>query len=190
MCRYKWDRPIKRVCLLDIINWGYSSISLDAGTINGVPILDIVLLNPFKPVKPVILRAEANFSGKAKDYRIIVEKKTSKIIRDNKSFKITVIVGDNLKAQRSALDEKNAKSIHNYEKYTKHIIHAILWHSSSYRSTTLGFTDFSNDKSYFCELILLYTKNVPICKYVTFSWNLSFGLLRALFYTHMCILPL
>ena len=52
----------------------YVSFCIDAGTINGIPILDILLTNPFSKCNPAIWAARTHFQGTTNDYKTALKK--------------------------------------------------------------------------------------------------------------------
>ena len=90
----------------------YACLAIDAGRINGMPILDITLAHSFVETKPLLFKVFRNFSGRTECYIELV-KDTIKEIMDHGIF-ISSIVGDNLIAQKSAFDHgSNSMQIRN-----------------------------------------------------------------------------
>ncbi|KAK8891894.1 hypothetical protein M9Y10_029116 [Tritrichomonas musculus] len=75
---------------------------MDAGIINGIPILDVTVVHPFSGVEPLLYRAFRNFSGTTEDYKGKV--KDAILDLKEKDLNVTSIVGDNLITQKTVFD--------------------------------------------------------------------------------------
>lgn len=108
---------IRDKALTILCNFQNRCVAIDAGIINGIPILDVTLVHPFSRVKPLLYRAFRNFSGTTEDYI----DKMKEVISDleAKNINVTSIVGDNLISQKVAFDG-GIKSMQYNNKLTNH----------------------------------------------------------------------
>lgn len=85
----------------------FASLAVDAGKINGVSYLTVIVINT--NYKPVVIKNERYFGGKAKNYREVIENEIENLKHDD--IQITAIVADNQRAQKAAISQENANSI-------------------------------------------------------------------------------
>ena len=120
----------------------YACLAIDAGMINGVPILDITLCSAFNKIKPLLLRAIRNFGGTQEEYIYYISDAINQLNR--KSITITAIVGDNLIAQKSAFSGHTSMQSRNPES----ILAIPIWFPCICHTLSLGLKDaIQNDYS-------------------------------------------
>lgn len=95
---------VRDVTLSNLHTYKYVSFSLDGGSLNTVPVLDIILQNPYFRGKPLLIEARNRFTGTRECYIDII-----KNVIENKvaprDLKIASFNGDNLAAQKSAFND-------------------------------------------------------------------------------------
>lgn len=82
--------------------------------VNTIPMLDICLVNPFNPNGSFLYKIVYYFGGCTIDY--IREVKTVLEELQEKNIIITCFIGDNLRAQISALKKRKMKVFKRYQK--------------------------------------------------------------------------
>ena len=88
---------------------GFASLAIDGGKVGNDSILNCIIINPLKTLKPLLFDGVYHFTGDSESYKNIV----SRIIEElgNIGIIITGIVTDNLRAQVIALDHRDERSI-------------------------------------------------------------------------------
>lgn len=133
----KYGSLIEEKCLLKFISQKFCSLALDAGRVNSVPMLDISLINPFNNNGPFLYKIVYFFGGCSKDYKNEVEIVLDEL--EEKNIHVTCFLGDNLRAQISALKQDEKDSIQN--KSINPYIKSIEWISCACHTTSLAFKD-------------------------------------------------
>lgn len=100
---------IEEKCLLKFNSQEFCSLALDAGRVNSVPMLNICLINPFNSNGPFLYKIVYYFGGCSKDYKNEVKIVLGEL--EEKNIHITCFLGDNLRAQISALKQDEKRSI-------------------------------------------------------------------------------
>ena len=129
---------LREVTYSNLLPFKYISLCLDGGTINSVPVLDIIVQNPFYYGKPLLVEARSRFSGTRACYIEIVTETIKKHVVSHDLI-ITSFVGDNLVAQKAAFDDKNDSVIK--KKSLKEVCGAALYFPCSCHVVALGFSD-------------------------------------------------
>ena len=135
----------------------YVCLAIDAGMINGIPILDVTIANAFSSAKPLLYKSFKNFCGNMQGYIEAI----SLIINELKSENIIVssIVGDNLPAQKSAFSHE-PNSMQGLNPGTP--LAAPFWFSCICHSLALGLKDAINDHSALSE----FAEMIKITSYI------------------------
>ena len=134
---YAQQRKNQRLSLFKSLK--YASLAIDAGKINGLPILDITIVNSFSSIKPLLVRAIRFFSGTTEEY---IEK-VSNVIQElhKKGIIISSIVGDNLRAQKSAFNGDSSMQANN----PKTFLAKPIWFSCICHTISLAIHDAINE---------------------------------------------
>ena len=88
---------------------GFASLAIDGGKVGNNSILNYIIINPLKPLKPLLFDGVNNFQGDSESYKSIVSRIIEEL--DNLGIIISGIVTDNLKVQVIALDHRDERSI-------------------------------------------------------------------------------
>lgn len=100
----KYANNLKDATLSNLKPFKYISLCLDGGSINAVPLLDIIVQHPFFKGKPLLIEARSRFDGTRNSFINII-----KSVLENKiepySFIVTSFNGDNLAAQKAAFND-------------------------------------------------------------------------------------
>lgn len=80
----------------------YACLQVDAGKINGMPILDICITHAFCSQNPLLFKAYRHFDGTKDSYKELIKQTILELQSSN--ITISTIVGDNLPVQKAALD--------------------------------------------------------------------------------------
>lgn len=138
---------IKTKILETLRNFGNVCLAIDAGKINGNPILDVTVVHAFSPSKPLLFRAFKEFNGSTEDY---IEKVKNVIdALNDMSIKVTSIVGDNVPAQKQAF---NHSEISMQKKYPKTIYSIPIWFSCICHTISLMLDDVFESIDFLTEL--------------------------------------
>ena len=84
-------------------NFQYVALCIDAGTLNKVSYMDIMIANSNSPLKPIPFKSIPHFQGTKKAYRQALNKAIKSVSKNG--LILSGIVADNLKVQWSALNE-------------------------------------------------------------------------------------
>ena len=125
----------------------YVCLAIDAGKINGNPILDITIVHVFSPSKPLLFKAFKEFNGTTEDY---IEK-VQFVIDELAEMKITVtsIVGDNVAAQKQAFNN----SLNSMQQRYPNTIYSIpIWFSCLCHTISLVLDDIFESVDFLNEL--------------------------------------
>ena len=88
---------------------GFASSAIDGGKVGNDSILNCIIINPLKPLKPLLFDGVYHFTGDIESYKSIVSRIIEEL--DNIGIIITGIVTDNLRAQVITLDHREERSI-------------------------------------------------------------------------------
>ena len=107
---------------LDVFeNYPFSSLAVDAGKINCINYYAIVLVNV--KLEPFVIANIHDFGGTTEDYKNSITEILTML--NGRNIHISSIIGDNLKAQKIAIDDRNKKSFqkNNENQYMRSIIY-------------------------------------------------------------------
>ena len=163
----------------------FASLSVDAGTVNGISYLTIILCNT--SLKSIVLRNCRYFKGKTINYCEEIGKEIDHLKNQYNIF-ITGIVGDNQKAQKSAIDPNSKKSLQ-YKSLDCNV-KAIVYCPCMCHSVSLALKDFILENDIFNEMIsnlrtvseILKSKNITniifkVCpSYCVTRWTILFDI--------------
>ena len=126
----------------------FALLSVDAGTVNGISYLTIILCNT--TLEPIILKNNRYFKGTNIDYCLKIGEQIEHL-KNMYNIVITGIVGDNQKAQKSSIDPNSPKSIQYNSLDTN--IKSICFCPCQCHSIALALKDFSEANQIFNEMI-------------------------------------
>lgn len=131
-------KTLKDVTFSNLKPFKYISFCLDGGSINAVPLLDIIIQNPFFTGKPLLIEARSRFDGLRNTYiKIIKSVLLNKVSKY--SFIIASFNGDNLAAQKAAFNERSDSILQQNE--LKNICRGALYFPCVCHVSALGFND-------------------------------------------------
>ena len=160
---------VKTVRMSNYRNMIYVSFSIDAGTINGVPILDVLLTNPWSKQHPVIWAARTHFRGTTNDYKDVLKEVFSKIEFSYSELIFSAIVCDNLSAQLGAIDPRRDTS---FQKENRSTHKSIFFQPCACHTAALGFNDFIKNNQMLSNIQTIisnyvhYFRSKPIVAYI------------------------
>lgn len=126
----------------------YVCLAIDAGKINGNPILDVTIVNSFCSAKPLLYRAFKNFNGTSDQYIANIKSVIQDL--DLLSISVTSIVGDNLPAQKNAFDSNSPISMQRQNPKT--IFSQQFWFSCICHTISLALDDAYESVDFLNEL--------------------------------------
>lgn len=138
---------IRKIQLQSFAHLPYSTLLLDAGKINGVEYLTVILANT--RIKPMVYFNHRYFHGTVDNYTYIVENHILKL--KDLGIKISSIVGDNLPVQKSAL--KETSSIGMQENTDEPDVHSVIFCSCMCHCMSLAIKDLKKINSNFSEMV-------------------------------------
>ncbi|KAK8882751.1 hypothetical protein M9Y10_045392 [Tritrichomonas musculus] len=138
---------IKRNILDTLKKYENVCLAIDAGKINGNPILDVTIVHVFAPPKPLLYRAFKEFNGTTEDYISKIKDIIDEL--NYLSIKVTSIVGDNVPAQKQAF---NSSAISKQKRYTKSIYSIPFWFSCICHTISLMLDDVFDSIDFLNEL--------------------------------------